>query len=99
MNAVLAIIVNGGQGIVDIDRELGRNKFITPLIHDIIKPFDGGLGQPLLQRLPRVGYARPTKTMLLEGQTAPSWWGCIRLCVLLGKSLLSKSILFLPERT
>jgi hypothetical protein len=36
MNAVLAIIANGGQGIVDIDREVGRNKFITRLIHDII---------------------------------------------------------------
>jgi hypothetical protein len=36
MNAVLAIIADGGQGIVDIDREVGRNEFITRLIHDII---------------------------------------------------------------
>ena len=36
MNAVLAIISNGGQGIADIDREVGRNKLITRLIHDII---------------------------------------------------------------
>ena len=36
MNAVLTIIADGGQGIVDIDREVERNKFITCLIHDII---------------------------------------------------------------
>ncbi len=36
MHAVLDIIVEGGNGIVDIDREVGRNKFITCLIHDII---------------------------------------------------------------
>ena len=36
MNAVLAIIANDGQGIVGIDREVGRNKFIICLIHDII---------------------------------------------------------------
>ena len=36
MNAILAIISDGGQGIVDIDREVGRNKLITCLIQDII---------------------------------------------------------------
>jgi hypothetical protein len=36
MNAVLAIISDGGQVIVDIDREVGRNKLISCLIHNII---------------------------------------------------------------
>ena len=40
IDSILATIADGGQGIVDIDREVGRNKLIT-------KPFDGGLGQPL----------------------------------------------------
>jgi hypothetical protein len=51
INAIFAIIANGRQGIVDIDREVGRNKLITCLIHDIIlnpsmaasaNPFRGG---------------------------------------------------------
>jgi len=37
--------------------------------------------------------------MLLEGKTAPSWWGCLCPCVQLAKSLLSRSFLFTPEWT
>ena len=47
MNAVLAIIADSGQGIVDIDREVGRNKLITRLIHDIIlNPLMAALANP-----------------------------------------------------
>ncbi len=35
-DAVLTIISDGGQGIVDIDTEVGKNKLITRLIHNII---------------------------------------------------------------
>ena len=31
-----SITADGGQGFVDIDREVGRNKLITRSIHDII---------------------------------------------------------------
>jgi hypothetical protein len=36
MNAVLALIANGGQTIVLIYREAGRNKFISHLLYNII---------------------------------------------------------------
>jgi hypothetical protein len=32
-----------------------------------------------------------------ERQTAPSWWGCMCLCVLLAKSPLNERFLFPPE--
>jgi hypothetical protein len=43
----------------------------------LLKPFNGNLGQPLLQRLPGGGVCLSNKTMPLEGQTAPSWWWCL----------------------
>ena len=33
MKAVLAIIADGEQGVVNIDREVGKNKLITRLIY------------------------------------------------------------------
>jgi hypothetical protein len=100
MNAVLAIISDGGQGIADIDREVGRNKLITRLIHDIIlNPWMAASANPFHRGSQRGGVCLPDKTMLLEGQTAPSWWGCMCLCFLLAKSLPNESFLFPPERT
>ena len=99
MNAVLAIIADSGQGIVDIDREVGRNKLITRLIHDIIlNPLMAAWPTPSVEA-PRGGVCLTDKTMRLEGQTAPSWWGHMCLCVLLAKCLPSESFLFLPEQT
>ncbi len=47
MNAVSTIISDCGQGIVDFDREVGRNKLITRLIHDIIlNPSMAALANP-----------------------------------------------------
>ena len=51
MNAVLAIIADGGHANVVIYRE---DFFYT-------KPFDGGLVQPLPKRLLGVGYVHPWK--------------------------------------
>ena len=47
-----------------------RNKLFLPilLLLILLKPFDGGLGQPLLQRRPGVGYARPTKPCHWRGK-------------------------------
>ena len=36
MDAIVATIVDGGQVIVDIDREVGRNKLISQLIYNFI---------------------------------------------------------------
>jgi hypothetical protein len=50
----LAIIANGGRAIVVIYTE-GEDRLI------LIKPFDGGLAQSLVKRLPGVGYVLPSK--------------------------------------
>jgi hypothetical protein len=47
---------------------------------DSVKSFDGSLAQPLPQRCPD-GVRLANKIMLLEGETAPSWWGCLCACV------------------
>ncbi len=79
MNAVLAIVADGGQAIVVIDREAVEiNYFLLQFINS----------NKTLRRRPRPtpsgealggGVFLSDKTMPLEGQTAPSWWG---VCVL-----------------
>ena len=55
----MVIIVGGRQAIVVIDREAVKKISFSLLI--VLKPFKGSLGQPLLQRLPGVGYTGPAK--------------------------------------
>ena len=65
MNAVLAIIADGGRAIIVIDREgVEINYFLSFSLLILQKPFDGGLVQPLPHRLPGVVYARPSKPCL-----------------------------------
>jgi len=62
MNAVLAIIADGERAIVVIYTEgveIILFSFIL-LILILIKPFDGGLAQPLPCMLPGVVYTRPS---------------------------------------
>jgi hypothetical protein len=46
INAVLAVIADGGRTIVVLNREAGQNLFLLYLLI-LLKPFDGGLVQPL----------------------------------------------------
>jgi len=55
MDDILAIIANGGQAIVVINREAGEIMFFSLSLLILLKPFDGGLGQPFPQRLPPRG--------------------------------------------
>ena len=72
MNAVLAIIDDGGRVIVVFYTEGEEiNSFLLFFI-DSDKTFDGGLVQPLAKRLPGGGVCSSIKTMALEGETAPS---------------------------
>jgi hypothetical protein len=69
MNAVLAIIADGGRGnfllyFIDSDKTLRRRPRPTPC-----KEAPGG------------AVFLSVKTMPLEGETAPSWWGCLGACV------------------
>ena len=81
MNAVLAIIANGGRAIVVIYREgVEINYFLLYFIDS----------DKTLRRRPRptpceeahgAAVCSSIKTMPLEGETAPSWWGCLCACV------------------
>ena len=61
MNAVLAITADDGQAIVVIYREAVEINLFLIYFIIYIKPFDGGLVQPLLKRLPGVGGVHPSK--------------------------------------
>jgi hypothetical protein len=70
MNAVLAIIADGGRAIVVMYREVVEINYFLLLfiVYSNLKPFDGGLDKPLPQRRPGVGYARPTKPCRWRGE-------------------------------
>ncbi len=61
MNAVLAIIADGGRAIVVICREGEEINSVSFILLILIIPFDDGLAEPLAKRLPGVGYVRPSK--------------------------------------
>ena len=80
MNAVLAIIADDGRAIVVICTEGEElNYFLLYYIDSdkmLLRPTpceeaQGG----------GVGVCSSIKTMALEGETAPSWWGCLCACV------------------
>jgi hypothetical protein len=81
MNAVLAIIADGGWEIIVIKREAVQiNYFLIQFIES----------EKNIQRWPcptpckeaRGGaVCSSIKTMPLEGETAPSWWECLCACV------------------
>jgi hypothetical protein len=81
INAVLAIIADGGQAIVVIYTEGEEINYFLLYFIDSDKT---------LQQRPRPtpceealggGACSSIKTMVLEGETAPSWWGCLCACV------------------
>jgi hypothetical protein len=91
MDAILAIIADGEQAIVGIDREASRNKLFLHLIFTLIlNPLTVALSNPF-RRGSRGGVCSTIETMPLERQTAPSWWGCLCAVCLLAKSLPSGS--------
>ena len=52
MNAVLAIFADGGRAIVVIDSEGVEINYFLIYLLILLKPFDGGLVQPLVKRRP-----------------------------------------------
>ncbi len=54
MNAVLAIIADGGRAIIVIDREAIQIIFFSCILLILLIPFYNGLVQPLAKRLQRV---------------------------------------------
>ena len=68
MNAVLAIIADDKLAIVVICTEGEEKNYFSFILLILIKPFDGGLLQPLAKRLPGVGYVPPSKPWRWRGK-------------------------------
>jgi hypothetical protein len=99
MNAVLAIIADGGQAFVDIDIEDGRNKLISNSLYNFILNPLMTASSNRLRRGFRGVVCLSIKTMPLDEKTAHHGGDVCVMCVLLAKSLPSGSFSFLPERT
>jgi hypothetical protein len=67
MNAVLDITADGGQAIVVINREAVEKIIFSFILLILLKLFDGGLGQPIPQRLLGVGYVHPSTPCCWRG--------------------------------
>jgi hypothetical protein len=96
MIAVLAIIADDGQAIVVICTEGEEiNYFLLYFIDSDKTLRQRPLPAPCKEALGG-GVCSSIKTMALEGETAPSWWGCLCAC---GKKPSEGEFLFPPERT
>jgi len=81
MDAILAIIADGGQAIIVIDREAVEiNNFLLYFI-DSAKTLRWWTHPTPCEEAPGGAVFSSIKTMPLEGETAPSLWGCLCACV------------------
>ena len=97
MNAILAIIADGRQAIVDIDIEAGRNTLFSHLLYNfIIIPSTTALSNPFLIGSRRWGTLAHQNHASGE-ENGSIMGGCLCSCVQLAKSLLRGSFLFPPE--
>ena len=98
INAVLAIIADGGRAIVVIYTE---GEEINYFLLNFIDSDETLRRRPLptpCEEAPGGGVCYSIKTMALEGETAPSRWGCLCACVLASKKLSEREF-FVPART
>jgi hypothetical protein len=81
MNAVLAIISDGKWAIIVINREVVQiNYFLLYFIDSDKTLWWWPLPTPC-EEAPGGVVCSSIKTMPLEGETGPSWWGCLCACV------------------
>jgi hypothetical protein len=83
INAVLAIIANGERAIVVIYTEGEEINYVLLYFIDYDKTLRWKPCPTPCEEAPspRGGICSSFKTMVLEGETAPSWWGCLCACV------------------
>ncbi len=79
MNADLAIIADGGRAIIVIDREAVEINYFLLYFIKSNKTLRRRPWPTPSAEAPGGGVCSSDKTMPLEGQTDPSWWG---VCVL-----------------
>ena len=76
MNAVLAIIADGGRAIVVIYTEGEEINYFLLYFIDSDKILRRRPLPTPCEEASRGGVCSSIKTMVLEGETAPSWCGC-----------------------
>jgi hypothetical protein len=81
VNSVLAIIADGGRAIVVIYTEGEETHSFLLYFIDSDKTLRGRPCPTPCEEAPGGGVCSSIKTMALEGETAPSWWGCLCACV------------------
>jgi hypothetical protein len=81
MNAVLAIIANGGRAIFVITREGVEINYFLLYFIDSAKTLRRRPRSTPCEEAPRGGVCFSIKTMAQKGETAPSWWGYLCACV------------------
>ena len=81
MNAILAIIADGMRAIVVICREGEEINYFLLYFIDSDKTLQRRPRPTPCKEALRGGVCSSIKTMALEGETAPSWWGCLCACV------------------
>jgi hypothetical protein len=81
MNAVLAIIANDGREIVIICTEGEEMNYFLLYFIDSDKTLLRRLCPTPCKEALGGGVCSSINTMALEGETAPSWWGCFCACV------------------
>jgi hypothetical protein len=83
MNGVLAIIADGGRAIVVIYTEGEEIYYVLLYFIDsdrTLQQWPCPTPCPC-EEAPGGGICFSITTMALEGETAPSWWGCLCACV------------------
>ena len=81
INAVLAIIADGGRAIVVIYTEGEEINYFLLYFIDSDKTLQRRPRPTPCEEAPGGGVCSSIKTMALEGETAPPLWGCLCACV------------------
>jgi hypothetical protein len=81
MDAILATIVDGGQAIILNFREAVQIICFLLYFIDSTKTLQRWPLPTPCEEAPGGAVCSSIKTMPLEGETAPSWWGCLCACV------------------
>jgi hypothetical protein len=77
----LAIIADSGQAIVVIYREGVQINYVFLYFIDSAKTLQQRPRPTLCEEAPGGAVFLSIKITPLEGETAPSWWGCLCACV------------------
>jgi hypothetical protein len=81
MYVILAIIADNMQAIIVIDREAVEINYFLLYFIDSAKTLRWRTRPTPCKEAPGGAVFLSIKTMPLEGETAPSWWGCLCACL------------------